>query len=264
MKIGVIGLGNMAKAILSGMLAKGIVSKEDVIGSAATQATIDKVREQYGIAVTLDNREVVRGADVLLLAVKPQFMVDVIGQIRGCVTEDMLIITIAAGKTISWYEEAFGKKIRLVRCMPNTPAMVGEGCTAVCKNDHVTEENMEYAMTLMNSFGRASEIREGLMDAFSAVSGSSPAYAFIFIEAMADAGVAAGLPRKQAYEFAAQAVLGSAKMVLETGMHPGELKDMVCSPAGTTIQAVKVLEEKGFRGAVMDAIEACVERAKKI
>ena len=124
MKIGVIGLGNMAKAILSGMLAKGIVTKEDVIGSAATQATIDKVREQYGIAVTLDNREVAKGADVLLLAVKPQFMADVIGQIRDDVTEDTLVITIAAGKTINWYEEAFGKKIRLVRCMPNTPAMV--------------------------------------------------------------------------------------------------------------------------------------------
>ena len=264
MKIGVIGLGNMAKAILSGMLAKGIVTKEDVIGSAATQATIDKVREQYGIAVTLDNREVAKGADLLLLAVKPQFMADVIGQIRDDVTEDTLVITIAAGKTINWYEEAFGKKIRLVRCMPNTPAMVGEGCTAVCRNDRVTQEDMDYAMTLMNSFGRASEIREGLMDAFSAVSGSSPAYVFMFIEAMADAGVAAGLPRKQAYEFAAQAVLGSAQMVLETGMHPGELKDMVCSPAGTTIEAVRVLEEKGLRGAVMDAVGACVEKAKKL
>ena len=253
MKIGVIGLGNMAKAILSGMLAKGIVTKEDVIGSAATQATIDKVREQYGIAVTLDNREVAKGADVLLLAVKPQY-----------VSEDMLVITIAAGKTINWYEEAFGKKIRLVRCMPNTPAMVGEGCTAVCRNDRVTKEDMDYAMTLMNSFGRASEIREGLMDAFSAVSGSSPAYVFMFIEAMADAGVAAGLPRKQAYEFAAQAVAGSAIMVLETGRHPGELKDMVCSPAGTTIEAVRVLEEKGLRGAVMDAVGACVEKAKKL
>ena len=119
-------------------------------------------------------------------------------------------------------------------------------------------------MTLMNSFGRASEIREGLMDAFSAVSGSSPAYVFMFIEAMADASVAAGLPRKQAYEFAAQAVAGSAKMVLETGRHPGELKDMVCSPAGTSIEAVRVLEEKGLRGAVMDAVGACVEKAKKL
>ena len=198
MKIGVIGLGNMAKAILSGMLAKGIVTKEDVIGSAATQATIDKVREQYGIAVTLDNREVAKGADVLLLAVKPQFMADVIGQIRDDVTEDTLMNKIAAGKTINWYEEAFGTKIKLVRCMPNTPAMVGEGCTAVCRNDRVKLEDMDYAMTLMNSFGRASEIREGLMDAFSAVSGSSPAYVFMFIEAMADAGMAAGLPRKRA------------------------------------------------------------------
>lgn len=148
--------------------------------------------------------------------------------------------------------------------MPNTPALVLEGCTGVCANANVTGEELDTALTYLRSFGRASVVAESLMDAVVGVSGSSPAYVFIFIEAMADAAVAAGMPRAQAYEFAAQAVLGSAKMVLESGKHPGELKDMVCSPGGTTIDAVKVLEEKGLRAAVMAAMEACIEKSKRL
>ena len=264
MKIGIIGMGNMATAIMNGMLQKEIVKKEEIIGSAATEKTISRIAEQYGIETTLDNRKVAEAAQVLILAVKPQFLADVIEQIKDCISEETLLITIAAGKKISWYEEAFGKKIKLVRCMPNTPAMVGEGCTAVCINENVTEEEKACALRLMGSFGQTCVIREGLMDAFSAIAGSSPAYVFLFIEAMADAGVAAGMPRAQAYEAVAQSVLGSAKLMLETGKHPGELKDMVCSPGGTTIQGVKALEEKGMRGAVMEAIAACVEKAKQL
>lgn len=264
MKIGVIGLGNMATAIIGGMLQKNIVKKEELIGSAATKATIERIAERYGIETTLDNQKVAENAQILILAVKPQFLPDVIGQIKDHVREDTLLITIAAGKQISWYEEAFGRSLRLVRCMPNTPAMVGEGCTAVCANENVSAEEKAQAIALMSSFGKTCEIRENLMDAFSAVAGSSPAYVFMFIEAMADAGVAAGMPRAAAYEAAAQSVLGSAKLMLETGKHPGELKDMVCSPGGTTIQGVKVLEEERMRGAVMDAIAACVEKAKQL
>jgi pyrroline-5-carboxylate reductase len=148
--------------------------------------------------------------------------------------------------------------------MPNTPALVLEGCTGVCAGEHVTQEELEQVLVLLRAFGTAEVIPERIMDAVIGVSGSSPAYVFLFIEAMADGAVAAGMPRAQAYRFAAQAVLGSAKMVLETGMHPGALKDMVCSPGGTTIEAVKVLEEKGLRAAVMDAMEACVEKARKL
>ncbi|MDE6925318.1 MAG: pyrroline-5-carboxylate reductase, partial [Acetatifactor sp.] len=148
--------------------------------------------------------------------------------------------------------------------MPNTPALVLEGCTGVCAGEEVPREDLNRVVKLMESFGRASVVPERLMDVVVGVSGSSPAYVFLFIEAMADEAVAAGMPRKQAYEFAAQAVLGSARMVLETGKHPGELKDMVCSPGGTTIQAVKVLEEKGMRAAVMDAMEACIEKSKSM
>jgi pyrroline-5-carboxylate reductase len=146
--------------------------------------------------------------------------------------------------------------------MPNTPALVGEGITAVCANDRVTEEELGYVCSVLKSFGKAEVVGENLMDAVVSVSGSSPAYVFIFIEAMADAAVADGMPRSQAYQFAAQAVYGSAKMVLETGLHPGQLKDMVCSPGGTTIEAVRVLEEKGFRSSVMEAMRACTKKAR--
>ncbi len=149
-----------------------------------------------------------------------------------------------------------------MRTMPNTPALVGEGITALCRNENVTEEELDRVVTIMKGFGKCEVISEGLMDVVVSVSSSSPAYVFMFIEAMADAAVADGMPRAQAYEFAAQAVLGSAKMVLETGKHPGELKDMVCSPGGTTIEAVRVLEEKGMRSAVIEAMKACTAKAK--
>ena len=148
--------------------------------------------------------------------------------------------------------------------MPNTPALVGEGMTGVCANDLVTEEELQLVLTLLKSFGRAEVVPEYLMDTVTGVSGSSPTYVFLFLEALADAAVAEGMPRKQAYEFAAQSVLGSAKMLLETGMHPGELKDMVCSPGGTTIEAVAVLERENLRSAVIDATRACIRKSKGV
>ena len=179
-------------------------------------------------------------------------------------SKDCIVVSIAPGKTLAYFEENLGRRVKVVRCMPNTPALVGEGCTGVCANKNVKKEELEQVLALIRSFGVAEAVPESLMDVVVGVSGSSPAYVFMFIEAMADQAVAAGMPRKQAYQFAAQAVLGSAKMVLETGMHPGELKDMVCSPGGTTIQAVKVLEEKGMRAAVMDAMEACIEKSRQL
>ena len=264
MKIGFIGLGNMAKAMIGGMVDKKIVLPGDIVGTAKTKATGEVMSASYGIGIRDTNAEVAKEADVLILAVKPQFMEEVIKEIRGEISANTLIISIAAGKTIKWIEDTFGSEIKLVRCMPNTPAMVGAGCTGVCVNDRVSKEETDYSLKLMESFGMARLIPERLIDAVGAVSGSSPAFVFMFIEAMADAGVAAGMPRAQAYEFAAQAVYGSAKLVLESGKHPGELKDMVCSPGGTTIQGVRVLEEKGMRGAVMDALAAVVERTKEL
>lgn len=185
-------------------------------------------------------------------------------EIRGVLRKEALIVSIAAGKTIADIEGLLSADIKLVRCMPNTPALVGEGCTGACRNGHVSDEEMEVCMKLLRSFGVAEEVPERLINAVAGVSGCSPAYVFQFLEALADGAVLAGMPRKQAYTFAAQAVLGSAKLMLETGKHPGELKDMVTSPAGTTIEGVRVLEEKGFRGAVIDAVKASVEKSENM
>ena len=265
MKIGFIGLGNMATAMIGGMISKGVTQPQDVIGADKNQAAMAAITEKYGIQVVESNRAVAEGADVLFLAVKPIFLPEVLAEIKDVVTDNMLIVSIAAGRTLSYLEEGFERKdLKLIRCMPNTPALVLEGCTGVCGCDNVTDAELEQVLVLLRSFGVASVVPERLMDVVVGVSGSSPAYVFMFIEAMADQAVAEGMPRNQAYQFAAQAVLGSAKMVLETGKHPGELKDMVCSPGGTTIQAVKVLEEKGMRAAVMDAMEACIEKSRNL
>lgn len=264
MKIGFIGLGNMASAMIGGMLDTGTFLPDEIIGSAKTQATADRAAQRFGIAAGTDNQETARQADVLVLAVKPVFLPEVISEIKNIVDEKKLVISIAAGKSIDWLEQEFGRKLRMIRCMPNTPAMVGEACTCICLKEDVSKQDEETARKIMNSFGKASVLPERLMDAFIGIAGSAPAYVFLFIEAMADAAVLAGMPRAQAYEFAAQTVLGSAKMVLETRQHPGVLKDMVCSPAGTTIEAVKVLEEKGMRAAVIDAVNACVEKSRNL
>lgn len=264
MTIGFIGLGNMATAMIGGILKKKLVLSNDIIGSAKTQETLERCRKELGIRVAADNASVAAASDILFLAVKPIFFPEVIGEIKDSVKENTVVVSIAAGKTIEYIEGLFGRKIKLVRCMPNTPAMVLAGCTAVVRGEQVTDEEMAKITELLSSFGTVEEVPERMMDVVGGVSGSSPAYVFMFIEAMADGAVRAGMPRKQAYAMAAQAVLGSAKMVLETGKHPGELKDMVCSPGGTTIEAVKVLEEQGMRAAVMDAMDACIEKTKKL
>lgn len=264
MKIGFIGLGNMASAMIGGILKKELYSAEDIIGSDKSEDSVQKAAKIFGIHTTTDNLEVAQIADVLILAVKPQFFPEVIAEIKGAVREETLIISIAPGKTMEWIMEHFGKELKLVRCMPNTPALVGEGCTGFCCYKLVSEEEQAQAAAILGSFGRAYQVPENLLDTVVGISGSSPAYVFMFIEAMADAAVAQGMPRKQAYQFAAQAVLGSAKLLLETGMHPGELKDMVCSPAGSTIEGVRILEQNGFRSAVFEALNGAAEKGKKM
>ena len=264
MKLGFIGTGNMAGAIMGGIIKNEIFRPEEMIGADISPAGRERVKETYGIQVTADNREAAEKSEVLILSVKPQYYAEAIAEIRDCVSDDQLIITIAPGKTLAWLEEQFGKAVKIVRTLPNTPALVGEGMTAACVNPYVTEEEKAYALKILGSFGKVEIVPEHLIDAVVAVSGSSPAYVFMFIESMADAAVAEGMPRAQAYQFAAQAMYGSAKMVMETGKHPGELKDMVCSPAGTTIEAVRVLEERGFRSAVIEAMKACADVSRNM
>ena len=264
MVIGFIGLGNMARAMIGGILKKELVAPEDIVGSAHTRETCERVAAEFGIRTEASNVQVAREADILVLAVKPQYLRVVLEEIRDEVDERKLVVSVAAGKTTKWLGEELGKPVKIVRCMPNTPALVEEGCSAVCRNKYVSEEELETTMRLIGSFGMVEVVPETLMDTVGGVSGSSPAYVFLFIEAMADAAVKGGMPRPQAYRFAAQSVLGAAKMVLETGRHPGELKDMVCSPGGTTIEAVEVLEKRGLRAAVMEAIDKTIEKSKKL
>ena len=263
MKLGFIGCGNMAKAILGGILKKQLVAPQEIIASALHEETLQQASDTYGIQTTTSNLEAAR-ADIIFLAVKPQFYETVIKEIRDTVKESQLIVSIAPGKSIQTITEWFGKPVKLIRTMLNTPAMVGEGVTAVCPAETVTEEELKEVLTLLVSCGIAEVMPERLVDAVVSVSGSSPAYVFMFIEALADGAVRDGIPRKQAYRLAAQSVLGSAKMVLETGMHPGELKDMVCSPAGTTIEAVAAMEKAGFRNAVLAGMEACTNKTKQM
>ena len=232
--------------------------------SAHSAATLEKLQSAYSIETTLSNETVAERSDILFLAVKPNKFDEVIPQISSHVKSGCVIVSIAAGKTIAAIEDSFGKPVKLVRAMPNTPALVGEAMSALCVNQNVTPEELKEVQALFNSFGKSEVISESLMDAVIGVSGSSPAYVYMFIEALADGAVKYGLPRAKAYQMAAQTVLGSAKMVLETGKHPGQLKDEVCSPGGTTIAGVSALEEWGFRNAVIKAEDASYEKGKKM
>lgn len=262
MKLGFIGTGNMASAIISGVIKNNIFLANEIIGSDLLASGREKVKEQFEINVTESNKEVAILSEIIVLSVKPQFYADVIAEIKDIVKEEQIVITIAPGKTLAWLEEQFGKPVKIVRTMPNTPAMVGAGMTAAVANQYMNEEEISYIKTILESFGRVEFVPERLMDVVVSTSGSSPAYVYMMIEAMADAAVSGGMPRAQAYQFAAQAVLGSARMVLETGLHPGELKDMVCSPGGSTIEAVRTLEALGFRSSIIEAMKVCEEKSK--
>ncbi|MBR4345215.1 MAG: pyrroline-5-carboxylate reductase [Lachnospiraceae bacterium] len=264
MKLGIIGLGNMATAIIGGIVKKGLIEGSEIIGSSPVEAERTKARETFGINITGDNKQIVRESEIVIFAVKPQVIPRVIDEVKDLVDDDRLFISIVAGKTIKWYEDSVGKSFKLIRTMPNTPALVGAGMTAVSPNSKVDDADLQKAIGILSSFGEAGVVPESLMDAVVAVSGSSPAYVFMMIEAMADGAVRLGMPRALAYKFAAQAVYGSAKMILDTGKHPGELKDMVCSPAGTTIEAVRVLEEMGFRSSLIEAMDACADISRKL
>lgn len=259
--IGFIGGGNMCGAILGGMLRNGIVPPESVMVSDRNQKSLQTLSEKYKVKTTNDNRMAAEFADILFLSVKPNICCEVIREIRPVVNPKCVVVSIAAGLSLSILDREFEREIPIVRVMPNTPALAGEGMAAVCGNHIVTKGQMDAVLTIFRSFGRAEFLEEKLFDVVTAVSGSSPAYVYLFIEAMADAAVAGGMPRALAYTFCAQAVAGSARMVLETGKHPGELKDMVCSPGGTTIDAVLMLEQKGMRAAVQSAVKACMEKS---
>ncbi|MFC5465147.1 pyrroline-5-carboxylate reductase [Lederbergia graminis] len=261
-QIGFIGCGKMGQAMVLGMITAGVVAADSIMVSTRTEDTLQVVKETLHVQGTLNNKEIARFADILFLAVEPSSYVKVIDEIKHDVKEDTVIIVMAAGISIQTVENAFGMPVKIVRTMPNTPSLVREGMTVFSINELMTEIDLANVVELLNSFGKTELIEEELMDAVPAISGSSPAYVYMLIEAMADGGVRDGIPRKQAYKLAAQAVLGAAKMVLETEKHPGSLKDDVCTPGGSTIRAVAALEESNFRSSILNAMKACTRKSK--
>ncbi|MCR1953071.1 MULTISPECIES: pyrroline-5-carboxylate reductase [unclassified Clostridium] len=263
-KIGFIGCGNMGKAMLNGLINSNYTSVDNIIVSMRSEESKNNIMNEFNVKCTLNNIEVARFSDVLFLAVKPNMYKSIINEIRDYLKKDTIIISIAAGINLSDIEEWLDKNYKIVRTMPNTPALVGEGMSAICPNLNVNNEELLLVCDIFKNFGKYEILEEKYFDAFIALCGSSPAYVFMFIEAMADAAVKLGIPRNKAYKMAEQSILGSAKLALETGKHPAELKDMVCSPGGTTIEAVIELESNGFRNAVIKSMEKCAEKSKNM
>lgn len=265
LKLGFLGVGNMGGAILRGVLSAGFLGEEDIAVCRRNRRKLEELSDEFpGLTCTESAIELAEMCDMIILAVKPQYLGDILQEIREELN-NKAVISIAAGWTVKQLSDALtGCNATYLRAMPNTPAMVGEGMTAICEDTTFDQDDFDFAKGVFDAVGRTLVLPERLFDGVIAISGSSPAYVFMMIEAMADAGVREGIPRASAYEMAAQTLLGSALMVLQTGKHPAALKDAVCSPAGTTIEAVEELERKGFRASIMDAMKVCAEKSRQM
>jgi pyrroline-5-carboxylate reductase len=264
LKIGFLGAGKMATALARGFVRAKLVTAEQIIAGDVSDAARTAFAGETGAKTTVSNAEVLKFANVLVLAVKPDQVAGVLARQSGDFTNEHLLISIAAGVTLARLESALPAGARVIRVMPNTPALVGAGASAFALGKSATAADGELAKKLLSAVGVAFQVKESLLDAVTGLSGSGPAYVYQFIEALSDGGVAAGLPRDVATKLAAQTVLGAAKMVLETGQHPGALKDQVTSPGGTTIEGLHELEKGKLRGVVMSAVRAATEKSKKL
>ena len=262
-RLGFLGAGNMSGGLVKGLIQAG-VTPERVSVSDVSEDRRQELHEWYGVAATADNGALVRGCDVVVLAVKPQILGNVLGEIAGDVRADQLVVSIAAGIPIAAIEGRLPAKTRVVRAMPNAPAMVQAGATAIAGGSHAREDDMRIARELFDAVGKVVVLDEHQLDAVTGLSGSGPAYVMLVIEALADGGVKMGLPRAAAHLLAVQTVLGSAALVLQSGEHPARLKDKVTSPGGTTIAGLHALERGGLRGVLMDAVEAATKRAAEL
>ncbi len=261
--IGFIGGGNMATALIGGLISKGLYTSQNIMASAATEKTVLRLTEVFGIKATTSNKEIVENCDILILAVKPYMVFKVIEEISPSLKKDQLIISIASGVKLDKLMAAM-KDQKIYRAMPNTPASVNLGMTSICTKLPESDPTRKHVSDIFDAIGRYAWIDESLIHAAIAVHGSSPAYAFIMIEAMADAAVLEGMPRDKAYIMAAQSLLGAAQMVLTTGLHPGVLKDQVTSPGGNTIKAIAVLEKDGFRSSIIRAMQAAADKSREM
>jgi pyrroline-5-carboxylate reductase len=254
----------MATALARGWLAAELIATTSCKASDPATEARSRFQQQTGCSATANNRDVASASDVLVLAVKPQMMPALLDEIRQSVTEKQLVISIAAGITLKRLAEGLSGAIRLVRVMPNTPCLLGASATGFAGGPAATAADVALVERLFGSVGRAFPLPESALDAVTGLSGSGPAFVYVMIEALADGGVRMGLPRDVALALAAQTVLGSARLVLETNQHPAVLKDAVASPGGTTIAGLHALERGGFRAALMDAVEAATKRSMEL
>jgi len=262
--LGFIGGGNMAEAMFRGLLKAQLLRPQEILASDVVPERRAYLEQTYGIRTSQDNAEVAGKADIVLFAVKPQIMSPVLDGLLDVVTDHKVLISIAAGIPTRFIAEKFPGKVRVIRAMPNTPALVLEGASALCAGADALPEDLELARRIFTAVGKVVVVEEVLMDAVTGLSGSGPAYIFLIIDALSDAGVKVGLSRKDAQLLAAQTVLGAARMVLETHKHPGELKDMVTSPGGTAIAGLHTLEAGGLRTTLINAVEAATRRSMEL
>jgi pyrroline-5-carboxylate reductase len=262
--IGFIGAGNMAEALIRGLVRGGHVPANKITASGPRRERLDELAWSYGITATLDNRELARGSGLVVLSVKPQILAKVLREVGGELQPGTLVVSIAAGVGTETIEEAVGDAVRVVRAMPNTPALVGAGATAISPGKHASEADLATAKAMFDAVGISVVLDEHHLDAVTGLSGSGPAYIFLILEALSDAGVKVGLSRRNAQRLAAQTVMGSAKMLLETDEHVGRLKDMVTSPGGTAIAGLHTLEEGGLRTTLINAVETATKRAREL
>lgn len=259
-----LGAGNMAEALIRGLIRARTADPGQIIATVKRQERADELEKAWGIRTSMDNVQACHDADVVILSVKPQAMGKLLTQIAPAIDPKKLIISVAAGVPVAAIERKLGAGARIVRAMPNTPALVGAGACAVAAGEHATEEDLKVASAIFDAVGISTVVEEALLDAVTGLSGSGPAYIFLVIEALSDAGVKVGLPRHTALKLAAQTVLGSAQLLIETHAHPGHLKDQVTSPGGTAIAGLHTLEAGGLRTTLINAVEAATRRAREL
>jgi pyrroline-5-carboxylate reductase len=262
--IAFLGAGNMAEALVKGLLRAGVAAPPEILCTDRRADRLADLARLYGVRTSPDNRAAAAEAAIVVLSVKPQVMNKLLAEIAPALDGTKLVISIAAGVPLAAIERRVGHGVRLVRTMPNTPALVGAGATAISLGEHATEADLAQARALFDAVGRTAVVDEPLLDAVTGLSGSGPAYVFLVIEALSDAGVKVGLDRRTAQDLAAQTVFGSAQLLLETGEHPGRLKDQVTSPGGTAIAGLHTLEAGGLRTTLMNAVEAATKRSHEL
>ena len=254
----------MGEALMRGLVAAKVYEPQNIVAFDLDKAKLQTLSAEIGIRVADNAEDAVQNCDAILLAVKPQVVEKALQPLHRVLDISQTLISIAAGISTSRLQNGFEAKVPVVRVMPNTPALIGKAASAICLGEHAGETQRELAHKIFGAVGIVVDVPESLLDAVTGLSGSGPAYVYLFIEALSDAGVQSGLPRATATQLAAQTVLGAAQMVLETGKHPGELKDMVSSPGGTTIAGIAALEKRAFRGATMEAVEAATKRSREL